>query len=380
MLGAGRDGGQAEARQVAEDGAAHERDQHDGPVREGLAREVGEDHLGGHAAEDEGHGQAEEHEVVLTHEGRVGRVQPGADGERVDGHGDPLEEDGEDGESVAAAGLHHVEHAEGHVAEDERADDDEDPDVADRVVADELVVAEEVPLADEIDDALGPDAGAVDARDGHDAAGDQYALGRAVEVAEVEGVGVVRLPGGEEHGEAGAESGEDAGFGGAQGHGGGLEQAGQGTVQRVDAVVEQLAQSARGAGSSRLLAVDVIHGLVHEETKGEAQIQPRRALMCFETQRLARRPRSGEGVEAGQVGGKEGGCHTGPTRSGMTMTSRATFAKMKQNPRRVTMFGASHSGKSSTKAFHYQRCSVARSSQSAPRAVRYGHSTVTVHT
>lgn len=215
LLGAGRDGREAEAWKVAEDGAAHERNQHDGPVREGLARQVREDHLCGHAPEDEGHGQAEEDEVVLAHERRVGRVQPGADGEGVDGHGDPFKEDGEDGESVATAGLDHVEHAEGHVTKDERADDDEDPDVADRVVADELVVAEEVLFADKIDDALGPDAGAVDAREGHDAAGDQYALCRTVKIAEVERVGVVGLPGGEEHGEAGAESGKDARFGGS---------------------------------------------------------------------------------------------------------------------------------------------------------------------
>ena len=43
---------------------------------------------------------------------------------------------------------------------------------------------------------------------------------------------------------------------------------------------------------------------------------------------------------------------TGPTRSGITATSRATLPRMKKNPRRVTMFGASHSGSSSTKAFH----------------------------
>lgn len=43
---------------------------------------------------------------------------------------------------------------------------------------------------------------------------------------------------------------------------------------------------------------------------------------------------------------------TGPTKSGMKITSRPTFIRMKKNPRRVTMFGANHSGKSSTNAFH----------------------------
>lgn len=44
---------------------------------------------------------------------------------------------------------------------------------------------------------------------------------------------------------------------------------------------------------------------------------------------------------------------TGPIKSGINMTSRAMFTRMKKNPIRVTMFGASHSGMSSTNAFHY---------------------------
>ena len=44
---------------------------------------------------------------------------------------------------------------------------------------------------------------------------------------------------------------------------------------------------------------------------------------------------------------------TGPTRSGMKITKRPTFVRMKKNPMRVTMFGASHNGNSSTNAFHY---------------------------
>lgn len=34
------------------------------------------------------------------------------------------------------------------------------------------------------------------------------------------------------------------------------------------------------------------------------------------------------------------------------MTTKATLKRMKKNPRRVTMFGAIHSGNTSTKAFH----------------------------
>ena len=76
QLGGGVHGRQAQARQVAEEGAAQQGRERDGPVREGLVGEVGEDDLGGHAAEDEGHGQAEEEQPVLAHEGRGGRVEP----------------------------------------------------------------------------------------------------------------------------------------------------------------------------------------------------------------------------------------------------------------------------------------------------------------
>lgn len=62
----GRDTPCREYRQVREHGAADERRQHDGPVREGLAREMREDDLGRHAAEDKRHGEAEQHEPLLA--------------------------------------------------------------------------------------------------------------------------------------------------------------------------------------------------------------------------------------------------------------------------------------------------------------------------
>lgn len=45
---------------------------------------------------------------------------------------------------------------------------------------------------------------------------------------------------------------------------------------------------------------------------------------------------------------------TGPTRSGMNINKRPTLATIKENPIRVTMLGATHSGRNSTKAFHYR--------------------------
>ncbi len=44
---------------------------------------------------------------------------------------------------------------------------------------------------------------------------------------------------------------------------------------------------------------------------------------------------------------------TGPTKSGMKMTKQITLERMKKNPNNVTIFGASHNGRSSTNAFHY---------------------------
>jgi hypothetical protein len=43
-------------------------------------------------------------------------------------------------------------------------------------------------------------------------------------------------------------------------------------------VVEELAESARCSRSPRLLPVDIVHGLVHEQTKSEAKVEPTRTL------------------------------------------------------------------------------------------------------
>jgi len=102
---------------------------------------------------------------------------------------------------------------------------------------------------------------------------------RPVKVPQVQRMRVVRLPGGEEHRQAWHQSGEDSGFAGSQSHGSSLEEGAQGAVQAVNAVVEELTEATRGAGSARLFAVDIVHGLVHEETKSEAIIQPRGTLL-----------------------------------------------------------------------------------------------------
>lgn len=90
---------------------------------------------------------------------------------------------------------------------------------------------------------------------------------------------VVCLPRREEHGQHGNQGSEGANLGGAVADGGRLEQAGEGAVERVNAVassdqsrvlahwacchvLEELAERAGRAGAARLLAVDVVHGRV----------------------------------------------------------------------------------------------------------------------
>lgn len=69
------------------------------------------------------------------------------------------------------------------MADEKRAHDHGDPDIADRIVAHEVVVAEKVMLPYDVDDALRPDARSTDTRNRHEAARDEDALGRTVDVA-----------------------------------------------------------------------------------------------------------------------------------------------------------------------------------------------------
>ena len=110
------------------------------------------------------------------------------------------------------------------MSDEERGEERGNPEIAERQVVEELVVS------DHVGDAVGPDLRAVVAGDDHNGAGNDEALRRAVEVAEVESVSVVGFPGGEEHGEAGDEGGEGTGFGRTETHGGCFTQTGEGAV------------------------------------------------------------------------------------------------------------------------------------------------------
>lgn len=157
----GERGGTEGRGRVDEEGAEEERGEEDGPVGEGLAGQVGEDDFGGHAAEDEGHGEAEEGEVIVSEEVRVWGEEPAADGERVDGHGRPFEEDGRHGQTALSTGPHDVGDAEGQVREEKGAGQDRDEDVPRRAFAQQVAVARQ------IRDGSVPDLRSVIARDEH---------------------------------------------------------------------------------------------------------------------------------------------------------------------------------------------------------------------
>lgn len=274
QLRLGADGRDANDRKVGEARTSDERHKHDGPVRERLLGQVSKNHLGSEATKDEGHGQAEENEVVLGAKGRVRRVDPCANSEGEHCHRRPLQKDGSHRLATRATGLDDMKDAEGDMGREQGEDNHADPDVTDGGLAQQVSKAEHVLLVTlpKLNNGLGPDTRAVDPGDNHDTAGDQDALGRAVDSAQVQSVGVVRLPGREEHGQARDESREDAGLGAAETHGGGLEETGQGAVQRVDSVVKELAESARSSCSAGLLSIEIVHGLVHEKTEGEAEV------------------------------------------------------------------------------------------------------------
>lgn len=105
---------------------------------------MGEDDFRGHAAKDEGHGDAEQDEVVISKQGGGGGPQPAAAAGHERNNRCPFEEDGEHGESIALAGYDDVIDAERQVSEEEGANEKRDPDVDEGVVVDEGLEADGV--------------------------------------------------------------------------------------------------------------------------------------------------------------------------------------------------------------------------------------------
>jgi hypothetical protein len=83
----------------------------------------------------------------------------------------------------------------------------------------------------------------------------------------------------------------------------------------------------------------IVH--IHPHPKGKAIVKP-----CWSLN-------TGNSL-AERLNNETGKAHTGPIKSGMKITTNATFATTNRNPSRVTILGANHNGNSSTKAFHFQ--------------------------
>jgi hypothetical protein len=101
--------------------------------------------------------------------------------------------------------------------------------------------------------------------------------------------------------------------------------------------LEKLPKTAGCTSPSRLLAIYIVHCRVHPDTNGKTNIYPAGGLRLMSIAHVS-----------------DSNCmHTGPTRSGTTNSIRPRFPKTNKNPIKVTMFGASHIGNSSTTQFHY---------------------------
>ena len=129
ILHCGVHGCKAERGQICDQGPDDEGHELHGPDWEGAASEVAQDDFCGQATENKGHCQAEKEEMVVREEGGVGGSEPQQYGAGVNDHGDPFEENGQDGEFGSATGGDDVGDAEGDVTEDEGPADDGDPEI-----------------------------------------------------------------------------------------------------------------------------------------------------------------------------------------------------------------------------------------------------------
>lgn len=116
------------------------------------------------------------------------------------------------------------------MSEEEATQENWDPEVLDGAVAEDLGEVKES------NDRLRPHSRAPDSGGNHDSTGDDEALSRAIEVAEVQCVGVEGLPCREIHGQARHKCGPSTKMRGSKAHCGCRKQTGQSAVQRVDTV------------------------------------------------------------------------------------------------------------------------------------------------
>lgn len=232
----GGDGWEAEFWEVGKDGSSDERDEEVGPHWEGLLGEVSEDDLCGHAAEDEGEDDTEEDEVVVAEDVGGWRSEPGNAGEGEGQDRGPFKENWKDWKAIAAAGFDDVDDAKWPVGKEEGTADDWNPKINGGIILEEPFISES------ISERLRPDLRTVVTGGDDETAGNDQTLGWAVEVTQVENVGVVSLPGAEPHGQDRNESSEDTLPAASQTDSSNLQDTSQGAVQRIDSMVEQFSQ------------------------------------------------------------------------------------------------------------------------------------------
>lgn len=222
--------GNADAGQVDQESTEDQGSLHDGPVRKLLLQQMGQNNHGGHAAEDERDSHAEQNEVVLSENAGVGGEHPQHTAEGEADHGNPLLEKGGERQALLATSHIDIVDTAGKVGQEEAAKENGDPQVLDGVIA------EDSGDVDKIGDGLRPDTGAPDAGGEHDRDANEKTLGGAIEVAQVQGVGVEGLPGREVHGETRHNGGPCTQVGSTQAHSRSLQETGKSAVQRVDSV------------------------------------------------------------------------------------------------------------------------------------------------
>lgn len=221
---------EAQPRQVNPESTNDKRGLQDGPKREGLAQEMGENNHGGHAAENEGDDPDEEDEVVVGQDAGVGGEEPGTCAQREANDRNPLLHHRSESQTLLLAGDRNVPDTSGKVTKEEADEKDGKPKVLDRVLA------EKGGPVDELNNGTRPDTRAPNTGSHQDTDGDEKTLGGSVKVAQVQGVGVESLPGREVHGEAGHDRGPHTQVGGTKAHARSGQQASKSAVQRVNSV------------------------------------------------------------------------------------------------------------------------------------------------
>ena len=185
---------------------------------------------GGHSSEDECDNPAEQNEVVPRKNSRIRREQPCdvAESEGEDRH-QLLKQRGER-QTLLLARRSYIHNTPGEMCEEETSHEKWDPEVLDGVVAEDLGEIKES------NDGFRPHRRAPYSGGNDNSTDDKEALSRAIEVAEVERVGVERLPCREIHGQTRHECGPSTKLRRSIAHCGCRNQTGQGAVQRVDTV------------------------------------------------------------------------------------------------------------------------------------------------